>query len=244
MSRYEQFACDGVAELLNGPRGGESWRWAEDGDSVRKKLRDAELTAGDDMRRKGDIGTAAHKVLETLAEHDTVPPFTTGHDMAVISWFKATRPDVQYTEQPVFDATRGFAGMFDLQYGDETSTMLDLKTGSIRRAAVIQLNLYRIGAAACGLRLPDRLAILDTSSTGGWVELEVPIKPEWALDALAVHRNGKDIDRALRAAYKTARRSAPPVTDEIAAQIEHDSLIEDGVRVAAADAQALKDGPR
>jgi hypothetical protein len=217
MRRYEQFACDGVARLLMAADSIDDVTWATSGDAVRAELERNGLTAGDDMRHKGDIGTAAHKVLESMAEHDVAPPFEGGHQQAVISWYKATRPDPQYIEQAVFDAERRFAGMFDLQYGDETSTMLDLKTGSVRRAAMIQLNLYRLGSAACGLRVPDRLVILDTSDTGGWTEVEVPINAGWALAALHTHHNGKEIDRALRAAYKVARRGPAVVPAEAAA---------------------------
>lgn len=202
---YERVACAGVSKLVHGM---EDLSWAETGDSVQAALRLNGLTATDDMNRKGDIGTAAHSVLEHLAEHDEVPPFSGGHELAVISWWKATRPEVVYTEQAVFDPERRFAGMFDLQYGDQTSTMLDLKTGGIRRAAVIQLNIYRLGSIACGLRVPDRLAILDTHDDGSWAEIEVPINAGWAQTAIQTAHNGKDIEKSLRAAIKVARTGA------------------------------------
>jgi hypothetical protein len=158
--------------------------------------------------RLGEIGTAAHTVLEHLAEHDEVPPFTGGHDLAVIDWWKKRRPEPIYIEQAIYDAERGYAGRFDLMFGPETPTMLDLKTGSIRAASAIQLNLYALGCRAAGLTVPERLLVLDTSDDGSWAEIEIPINPGWAMAALATYRNGQEIRRVLTQSKKKATRSA------------------------------------
>jgi hypothetical protein len=89
-----------------------------------------------------------------------------------------------------------------LFYSSTFSTLLDLKTGSIRPEAFVQLNLYRLAMRASGDAVPERLLLLDTRDDGTWREIEVPIRPEWALDALRVYENGKAIGKALRAATK------------------------------------------
>jgi hypothetical protein len=144
-------------------------------------------------------GTAVHKVLEDLAYDRVVihPPH--GHVDAVIDWWHTRHPEPRAAEFFVYDPERKFAGQPDLFYG---TTLLDLKTGSIRPEAFVQLNLYRLAMRASGDAVPERLLLLDTKDDGTWREVEVPIRPEWALDALRVYNNGKEIGKALRAATK------------------------------------------
>jgi hypothetical protein len=144
-------------------------------------------------------GTAVHKVLEDLAYDRVVinPPH--GHVDAVIDWWHTRHPEPRASEFFVYDPERKFAGQPDLFYG---TTLLDLKTGSIRPEAFVQLNLYRLAMRASGDAVPERLLLLDTRDDGTWREVEVPIRPEWALDAIRVYNNGKAIGKALRAATK------------------------------------------
>jgi hypothetical protein len=143
-------------------------------------------------------GTAVHKVLESLAHGQTVIA-EPGHAEAVVDWWHTHHPEPRAAEFFVYDPERRFAGQPDLFYG---TTLLDLKTGSIRPEAFVQLNLYRLAMRASGDAVPERLLLLDTRDDGTWREIEVPIRPEWALDALRVYNNGKEIGKALRAATK------------------------------------------
>jgi hypothetical protein len=151
-------------------------------------------------------GTAVHKVLESLATNNAVIyEDAPGHVEAVIDWWHTRHPEPRAAEFFVYDPERKFAGQPDLFYG---STLLDLKTGSIRPEAFVQLNLYRLAMRNCGYvnylgeNTPSRLLLLDTRDDGTWREVEVPIRPEWALDAIRVYENGKAIGKALRAATK------------------------------------------
>lgn len=163
---------------------------------------------GKDWREERDasaeVGNAAHAVLQTLAEDNLVPPFTDGHQMAVISWFKATRPDPILIESVVYDHERDVAGTPDLLFNPDNPTLIDLKTGSVRNAALVQVNLYKLALRVAGYPVPERLLILDTRADGSWQELEVPVNANWALDALRCHRNGQDMRRALTQARKSA----------------------------------------
>jgi hypothetical protein len=143
-------------------------------------------------------GTAVHKVLESLAVGQTVIA-EPGHAEAVVEWWHTRHPEPRAAEFFVYDPERKFAGQPDLFYGN---TLLDLKTGSIRPEAFVQLNLYRLAMRASGDAVPERLLLLDTKDDGTWREIEVPIRPEWALDAIRVYNNGKAIGKALRAATK------------------------------------------
>jgi hypothetical protein len=144
-------------------------------------------------------GTAVHKVLEWLATDQTITVTGGGHVDAVIDWWHTRHPEPRAAEFFVYDPERKFAGQPDLFYG---TTLLDLKTGSIRPEAFVQLNLYRLAMRASGDAIPERLLLLDTKDDGTWREIEVPIRPEWALDALRVYENGKAIGKALRATTK------------------------------------------
>jgi hypothetical protein len=143
-------------------------------------------------------GTYVHGVLEGLARGETIL-CRPGHAEAVVDWWHTRHPEPRAAEFFVYDPERKFAGQPDLFYG---TTLLDLKTGSIRPEAFVQLNLYRLAMRASGDAVPERLLLLDTKDDGTWREVEVPIRPEWALDALRVYNNGKEIGKALRAATK------------------------------------------
>jgi hypothetical protein len=148
-------------------------------------------------------GTAVHKVLETLALGRTVTGFgeISGHVDAVIDWWHDRHPGALMAEFFVYHEYLKFAGQPDLLY-THPATLLDLKTGSIRPEAFVQLNLYRLAMSHCGYGEVSRLLLLDTKDDGTWREVEVPIRPEWALDAIRVYNNGKAIGKALRAATK------------------------------------------
>lgn len=208
LGHYERTACAGVALVASGTAETD---WLATGETVLQRLNEAELTAGHDMRRKGDVGTAAHNVLQHLSEHDEVPPLTGGHEFAVADWWHKTRPEPRYVETVVYDSQHGVAGRFDLMFGEATPTLLDLKTGSIRAAAAIQLQIYRIACRTAGLVVPERLVILDTSDDGSWREIEVPINEGWATAALATYQNGKLINRELTKAKKAARTGSQAV---------------------------------
>jgi hypothetical protein len=144
-------------------------------------------------------GTYVHYVLESLAHRETIYGDLGPHAEAVIDWWHTRHPEPRAAEFFVYDPERKFAGQPDLFYG---TTLLDLKTGSIRPEAFVQLNLYRLAMRASGDAVPERLLLLDTRDDGSWREVEVPIRPEWALDAIRVYNNGKAIGKALRAATK------------------------------------------
>jgi hypothetical protein len=148
-------------------------------------------------------GTAVHKVLEDLANGRNIYESNRGgHVDAVIDWWHTRHPETLDAEFFVYDPHRGFAGQPDLFCVLRGFTLLDLKTGSIRPEAFVQLNLYRLAMGECGFPRPDRLLLLDTKDDGTWREVEVPIRPEWAVDAIRVYKNGKAIGKALRAATK------------------------------------------
>jgi hypothetical protein len=151
-----------------------------------------------ERERSAVAGTVVHKVLESLARGQAVIA-EPGHAEAVVEWWHTRHPEPRAAEFFVYDPERKFAGQPDLFYG---TTLLDLKTGSIRPEAFVQLNLYRLAMRASGDAIPERLLLLDTKDDGTWREVEVPIRPEWALDALRVYQNGKAIGKALRAATK------------------------------------------
>jgi hypothetical protein len=144
-------------------------------------------------------GTYVHYVLESLAHRETIYGDLGPQAEAVIDWWHTRHPEPRAAEFFVYDPERKFAGQPDLFYG---TTLLDLKTGSIRPEAFVQLNLYRLAMRASGDAVPERLLLLDTRDDGSWREVEVPIRPEWALDAIRVYNNGKAIGKALRAATK------------------------------------------
>lgn len=210
-----RLTCEGVATIsaLNE----DPLPLLRDGYTLGTALKEAKATWRDLRNAKGDAGTAAHKVLEHLAQHDEVPAFSGGHQMAVIDWWMKTRPEVISQEQVVYDHERKFAGRDDLLHNHNAPVLLDLKTGSVREAAMVQLNLYRLGRRAAGLPIPERLVILDTRDDGSWKEIEVPIRPEWALAALEMHRAGADMRRTLNAAKKTARRGQAETERAVAA---------------------------
>jgi hypothetical protein len=148
-------------------------------------------------------GTAVHRVLEELAR-DAGPIVLRGssrHVDAVIDWWHTRHPKPKAAEFFVYNDKLSFAGQPDLFYLPGP-TLLDLKTGSIRPEAFVQLNLYRLAMYESGFPAPRRLLLLDTKDDGTWREVEVPIRPEWALDAIRVYNNGKEIGKALRAATK------------------------------------------
>jgi hypothetical protein len=149
-------------------------------------------------------GTAVHKTLELLAKGTTIAAYDEGgHRRAVVDWWHTRHPEPRAAEFFVYGPYYGFAGQPDLFYDwDGFPTLLDLKTGSIRPEAFVQLNLYRLAMRGCGYPSPKRLLLLDTKDDGTWREIEVPIRPEWALDAIRVYNNGKAIGKALRAATK------------------------------------------
>jgi hypothetical protein len=156
-------------------------------------------------KEAGAAGTAVHKVLEKLAKGETVITLdeqAVGHVDAVVDWWHTRHPEPLDAEFFVYHRDLGFAGQPDLYCVLRGFTLLDLKTGSIRPEAFVQLNLYRLAMGECGFPRPDRLLLLDTKDDGTWREIEVPIRPEWALDALRVYENGKAIGKALRAATK------------------------------------------
>jgi hypothetical protein len=146
-------------------------------------------------------GTAVHKVLEDLANDRPVISPPLGHVDAVVDWWHTVHPEPVEAEFFVYHRELGFAGQPDLFYKhDGILTLLDLKTGSIRPEAFVQLNLYRLAMYSACFTAPRRLLLLDTKDDGTWREVEVPIRPEWALDAIRVYNNGKEIGKALRAA--------------------------------------------
>jgi hypothetical protein len=152
------------------------------------------------------VGTRVHKALETLADPHKPLIYTgepLGHIDAVVDWWHDRHPEPLNAEFFVYHRELSFAGQPDLLYGDRAySTLLDLKTGSIRPEAFVQLNLYRLAMISGGFPRPSRLLLLDTKDDGTWREVEVPIRPEWAVDAFRVYNNGKEIGKALRAATK------------------------------------------
>jgi hypothetical protein len=157
-----------------------------------------------ERERSAVAGTAVHRVLEQLANAQTVTYAGTqsvGHVDAVTDWWHARHPDPYAAEFFVYNDKLSFAGQPDLFYLPGP-TLLDLKTGSIRPEAFVQLNLYRLAMYESGFPAPRRLLLLDTHDDGTWREVEVPIRPEWALDAIRVYNNGKEIGKALRAATK------------------------------------------
>jgi hypothetical protein len=146
-------------------------------------------------------GTAVHKVLEDLANNRPVISPPLGHVDAVVDWWHTVHPETIEAEFFVYNHKLGFAGQPDLFY-KPGAVLLDLKTGSIRPEAFVQLNLYRLAMYESGFMAPRRMMLLDTKDDGTWREVEVPIRPEWALDAIRVYNNGKEIGKALRAATK------------------------------------------
>jgi hypothetical protein len=154
------------------------------------------------------IGTAVHRILEALANGENIIAYAggggpDGHVKAVIDWWHTRHPEVREAEFFVYDHARCYAGQPDLFYHDGVvDTLLDLKTGSIRPEAFVQLNLYRLAMGQSGYDLPYRLLLLDTRDDGTWREVEVPIRSDWAWNAAIVHRQGKEIGKALRAATK------------------------------------------
>jgi hypothetical protein len=100
--------------------------------------------------------------LEDLSKGRTVIARPGGHAEAVIDWWHTRHPDTLDAEFFVYHRELGFAGQPDLLYDwDGFITLLDLKTGSIRPEAFVQLNLYRLAMISGGYPRPSRLLLLD-----------------------------------------------------------------------------------
>lgn len=199
----ERVTCEGVAKVA---ADSPNLQWLRDGATVLAALKQAEASADDELERAARRGTAAHSVLESLAE-GVIPPFTNGYEMAAISWWKTRRPEVVECEQVVFDATRKFAGRFDLLVSPDIPTLIDLKTSKgVYASHAMQTNLYRLACTASGYPTPERLLIVLVAADGSWQEVEIPIRPEWALAAIELYKVGGEINRTLTQARKAAKR--------------------------------------
>lgn len=163
----------------------------------------------EEQKAKGEVGLAAHDVLEYLSEGGEPLLTYTGHEKAVIDWWAEANPKPISAEMVVYSAERNFAGRFDLLAEiDGKRTILDLKTGSLRNAAAVQLNLYALGMADAGYAPPERLLILKTYDDGLCTPVEVPIEPKWAIHALAMENSCREIGRITRAGLKLRQQVA------------------------------------
>lgn len=206
-----RLTCEGVAReaaisldvFLEDAGEVDAMHWLTNGARVQDMLKRTKATWRDIRDEAGARGTVSHNVLQSLAEGVT-PAFESGHDFAVISWWKTRRPEPIHVEQVVYDHERKFAGRFDLMYRPDSPILLDLKTGSVRNSAMVQMNLYALACRAAGLTVPERLLVLDTRDDGSWHEIQIPIKAHWALTALDAHRNGADMRRCLTQAKRDA----------------------------------------
>jgi hypothetical protein len=201
-----KLTCEGLAELDVQGLLHNNWK----GDHLHALLREKKLSWRDLRAAKGDIGTASHDILEALAQGAT-PLLRNGYDHAVMGWWKHRKPEPLLTEQVVYDSDRGFAGRFDLLYRhQEKVVLLDLKTSKwLSNSFAIQLNLYALGMQAAGFEpLPNALSILHVKENGDWDEVDIPLNPAWAHQALATYRAGKEIGAVIRAAKRGPKVAA------------------------------------
>ena len=161
----------------------------------------------EEQKAKGELGHGAHNVLEQLARGNAVKVQTL-QERAVFDWW--ANPQTLDQERIVYSPTYGVAGRFDWLgvLDPPKTTLLDLKTSTyVKPEHVIQLNLYELARREVGYDPADELVILHIKD-GKAYEIPVPIKPEWAVAALAIYQTGKMIRSQLTKAEKTARVEA------------------------------------
>lgn len=163
------------------------------------------LSWREERDRKGDIGQGAHDLLEALGNGKSVEPVSP-QEQAVKAWWDSRQPQPLQVEQIVYSAEHDFAGRFDLFVARAVGTkqLWDLKTGSVYSKAAVQLNLYEIARREVGFDPADELWILKVTPRGRFYEIAVPIRPDWALGALATYGHGKEMRSHLAAAQKQA----------------------------------------
>jgi hypothetical protein len=217
---YEGVAREASLGLACDPEDAQdALAWLESADSIRSTMEASKTTWRDIRAEKGRIGTDSHEILERLTDVDpdvAVLP-TTGYDRAVLAWWQENTPTPLHAEVVVYSAEHGFAGRFDLlaEIGGKR-VLLDLKTSNwISASFAIQLNLYRLAGIESGVFDDvDRLVVLHVDDQGNYNPVEVPIRPQWALNALASYMDGKETGQWARAAGKPRPR---PTTTAVAA---------------------------
>jgi hypothetical protein len=205
----EKMTIEGICEIAGIELNEE---WLARPATIRARLVEHGLDWKSVRAAAGDRGTQSHDVLQNLSEGVT-PLLKSGWDHATVDWWKKRRPEVELVEQVVYEHEMGFAGRFDLQVQlGGKRVLLDLKTSKAPyRSFFVQLNLYRLAIKASGFPEPDALGLVMVKEDGNWEEVPVPIRPEWALDALRVYANGKAIGKAISDTRRMARKEAEAV---------------------------------
>ena len=181
--------------------------WMASGERIWLTLQEEKLTWRHIRQEAGERGSQSHDILERLANDEDVKP-TNGYDSAVIDWWATNAPKPIHVEAVVYSSALSLAGRFDLMAIIEGERwLLDLKTSKwISPAFFAQLNLYHKAACHAGYPRADRLGIIQVRENGTWEQVECPVRPEWALQALDTYLVGKDLQKAVRAAQKQAQQ--------------------------------------
>lgn len=211
---------DGLVELVHGHDG---WPDFADGDACYEALNDASLTWRHLRDKAGDRGSAAHDVLEALAEGrpyqqilDRAQAHEKGYCDAVIAWWDHRAPRPINSEQVIFSAEHGYAGRFDLRCEvNGRIWLVDLKTSKyIGTAYHAQLAGYDLAATECGIGPSDELYVLKVNDEGEFEEVRGCARPDDFLAAMDIYRRAGQIEGAARRDKKTRQAQ---VQEELAA---------------------------
>lgn len=177
--------------------------WLESGESIWDTLRSEKLTWRDLRAEAGTRGSLAHDILQHLAEGVT-PLAQTPWDEATIRFWNEAEPNPVHVESVVYSERLGVAGRFDLMTEEEGRyTLRDLKSSKwLSNSFFVQLNLYRAAAIDCGYPTADKLEIVQVHDNATYSIVDVPIRLDWALNALATYKTGKEIAAEIRAIRK------------------------------------------
>ncbi len=157
--------------------------------------------------RRAEAGTKLHvEVLEALATGESVPNLgdvdeeERGRAQGVIAAWLDLSPETIGSEIVVCSEEHGFAGRIDtLCKIDGKLTILDLKTGKfVGSGAHAQLAGYRVAANESGYGPIEDAQILQVFEDGTYKVWECKATDQQFLDALAVYRSGKTLDKQLR----------------------------------------------
>lgn len=193
---------DGVSELS---RRRDGLEWLTDGDAVYDALKAEELLWSDHRNRAADRGTAVHEeVLEQLAAGE-IPDLdklgeNRGYGQAVLGWWLEAEPTVIASEAVVIDLDLRVAGRLDLLCElDGRVAVVDAKTSKwLSPKFAAQLAGYAVLAKSSGYPAPEVGVILQVKPDGTHRAVEIDLREEDFLTALAVYRRNGELKRALR----------------------------------------------
>lgn len=191
----------------------EDTGWLLSPDSIYDALRDNRLRHTDKRDGAATRGTNVHDVvLASLAKTGTVPDLPNlseeerGYARGLLGWWLDRDPVGVESELVVADLVNGTAGRLDLICEiDGERTLVDLKTGkALRTSAHVQAQGYAHMLEASGFEPVEAILLVLAREDGSWLECPCAASREDWLNAVAVYRAAKAIDRKQGAVERAA----------------------------------------